>query len=735
MKRTISVKIDDHGIYHDGKIWEPKPDVIESKNIQKKQNRIKIGKTFKSFIKSVMHDRISDISHIFDSISYGMKLSNINIPKAFCKNTEKSNKVKSGSKSNSGSDSKEVIQKRAFSSEEKEIFMPGFGSEHFYRVIYSDMQTRKTPIMAASSLFIVLNLRMPVFIFVQNRNADLVQLRQRLDDFFLSWKGYTDSLSIQEHLKAEMIVLEPERGKLTTQETIRTAMQGGIAKIFVSLFSATDIDPIVEMVEANELKRYAIILDEADHLDNGSEKSSVSKSFENFCKNAAFVQNVTATPLTTLSHRVCLRRHFFMLPPPPYYKGLAQVNWKDLPLKSEPCNSVDDDPFTTDANLIPFLSRYHKKFIPRVSVNAEKVPRYLLIRMAKTIEPQLKAAAFTYTNYPYTVTITWNGGGHGTTMRSKLLPTSSISLPDSRIKSEYKDGVHYFNNVHIGKLITYLHMNRKKENGDLKFERIIVYAGVMADRGITFGADNYSYCKEKNIAWWHLTDMYYIGNKDRSIQNLANILQTCGRICGVYNDNISLSLYSNWVDGIREAYTLQRELLDRVNKIGSPDDNILENLKSMNVSKKKKVKKIRITNNYVNEPVKWINASDVQFGGWTEEKRNGLLEGRREEEQLGQQERSKLSENLIYTINPDTLTDSKARIVSDVIDQIGSANKWLSRANIINNLVKKKGYIVNSIRADLTRLQQSVVGKKTIGYGLNFRKITGKDEIEILYRT
>lgn len=567
---------------------------------EKKKDQLKIGVCLRKFLNKRSIERTGyPLNELFESLMYGMKPSS------------------------------SVGEKR-------ELWMPDFEPEHFYRVIYSDMQTRKTPIMASAALFVAVRLRMPVFLFVQNRKADLKQLRSRLDEFWQNWHRYIAKLPLYDRLKSDMIILEPERGKFATQKTIQNAMEGGTCQVFISLYNSTDIDPINEMVSDGRLQRYAIILDEADFLDSGAE-TGASVSFEAFCQHAAFVQNVTATPLTTLAHRVCLRRHFIHFPPPINYKGLAQVNWKDLPLLSTPCNHVDDDPFEMDKNLEPFLKRYHLlKKPPTNSVCGRKVPLYCLMRLGRTTSPQLKAAYYTHRRYPKTVVITWNGGEHRTTMRSELLPRQSIHIPETRIKSEFKDGVHHFGSAHIGELISYLHSVGYKSNGALLFERIIVYAGVMADRGITFGADNYTYCKEMGLPWWHLTDLYYIGNKNRSVQNLANVLQACGRICGVYDDNICLSLYTNWVDGVREAYILQQELLDRVGSIGCEDENILEAIHEMQVSRAKKIRKIRVTNEHVRDPFVWIKGSDLEFGGWTEAQRDEIIEGKRKVINLGQ---------------------------------------------------------------------------------------------------
>jgi len=565
---------------------------------------------------------------------------------------------------------------------EQKLVVPIYDVQHHYRTIYSDMQTKKTPMMGSVSIYTTGFLRMPVFLLVQNRNADLFQLRRRLTELFGQWHTCVEKSHLTEELKSEMVVLEPERGKFATQQTIRDAMQGGVPKVFVALFSATDINPILEMVNANEIKRYAIILDEADFLDNGSKTSAVSKAFSELSEQAAFVVNVTATPLTTLSHRECLQRHFIIMSPPPYYKGLAQTTWKDLPLDAEPCNGIEDDPFEKDPNLVAFLHRYHRKYPPTVSQYNEKIPNYVLMRLGRTIEPQLKAADLTHKLYPKTVVITWNGGEQGTTVRSALLPRTSITI-DNKIVSEYKDGVHHFNNLHISQLISYLHKNRLNSQNKLRFEHIIVYAGVMADRGITFGADNYTDCIKNQCAWWHLTDLYYIGSKNNSVQNLSNVLQACGRLCGVYNDNVRLTLYSNWVDGIREGYKLEQEIIHRVQTSENPDENILETLTNMKICKDKKIKNMRPTNSAVKSPWKWMKGSDEEYGGWTEEKRSEILEGSRHELVLFDRAEEKVDEDVTEDVTEEVSEEVIENIHSEIERLIGRFKVWAGKTSKI----------------------------------------------------
>jgi transposase InsO family protein len=121
-------------------------------------------------------------------------------------------------------------------------------------------------------------------------------------------------------------------------------------------------------------------------------------------------------------------------------------------------------------------------------------------------------------------------------------------------KSLFANGVHTFADCQIGEVLTYL-----QEIGTAKFPRIMILAGKMADRGITFGSANYADCMARHCVPWHLTEMYYLAAKST---DQPNLLQAC-RLCGIYVDNIPLTFYSNAVDDIVKAYHVQEELIER----------------------------------------------------------------------------------------------------------------------------------------------------------------------------
>jgi hypothetical protein len=495
------------------------------------------------------------------------------------------------------------------------------GANNFYRIIHGDMQSQKTPIMLTLAVRASTEYRLPVIIIVPNKNADLYQMKTRAEQFVSS---YNKEMKHQ----TTLTVLEPERGKYATPEQFRSAVNGETSQIFIAMCSNTDIKPINDIVATLKLKRFVMILDEADFLDSGVESKRGSQ-LDILQSHCSVMYNVTATPLSVALRRHVTRANYIKLPRPEGYKGLWGVHFRDLPEEAEYCSGVTDDPLKKDKNITKFLEDFcsKKTEIYENSMSKEKHPRYVLVRTGNTIEPQLKLARYVHQKYPSTVVITYNGGK--ITVRSSLLP-ARIVLQNGTI-SIREQGIHNFPEAYIGDIITWLHENRYDGIEDnegtesfrnIKFEKIIVFAGVMADRGITFGASNFQKCRDEGKQWWHLTDMYGIFSRKATAYNISSILQVSGRICGVYRDHIPLIFWSNNCDGIRKAYALQEEIFSRVLENASYHDVIGREIKEVAVNKNKVPTGMKCkigAKSYSLKNVLHTVSDDREFGGWTSE--------------------------------------------------------------------------------------------------------------------
>jgi len=298
------------------------------------------------------------------------------------------------------------------------------------------------------------------------------------------------------------------------------------------------------------------------------------------------------------------------------YKDLCQIVLKDLPKTPMYCHAISDDPFKKDKNLRSYIKDFSatKPISLSAPFKNQKHPRYALVRIGKTIEPQVKLSEYVYKKFgDKIVSITYNGGDSGISLRGKKLPKNILlSTPNGEKFSESKEGVHTFKNCHIGSIIEYL-----QSLGVEKIPRIMVFAGVLADRGISFGACNYTERLFKNLVPWHLTELYFVASRTT---NLANCIQIASRICGVFPDKIPLCIYSNACEDIRKCYHLQKELLERSVKRSVDEKEASTVLTSLPISSCKIPK-----NRKVISGLKKVN-DDIVYGGydWSAENKNHI---------------------------------------------------------------------------------------------------------------
>lgn len=517
-----------------------------------------------------------------------------------------------------------------------DMWCPNVEAENRYRIIKGFMQSRKTWAIISSCLYYLLKYRMSTFIVVQNSLDACEQLLSRIRGVFSEYVGYMEKEDLKGQFEELFKVLDCDRGKTVSSRDLEKAMNGHTPRVFIIIRNIKDINAVNNTIEKLQTRRYVVMIDESDFNDSGSQ-AGVNDELSLLKENAGLIYDVTATPMTSIMKEDIDAGNVIVLSKPDGYKGILSVQCYNLPKKAEYCTSVDDDPFVKDKNLRKYINDFAKTkpHNCRSYWGRQKHPRYSLVRFGKVINPQLRVASWVYKHHgDKIVTITYNGSSCGVSVRSKLLPTSSIILDDGT-KSKYEQGVHNFpNGLHVGKVIAYLQNN----GGVEKYHRIMVLAGSLADRGISFGTCDWGSCIRKRVYPWHLTEMYFIAAKG---MNQANLLQASGRLCGVYPDNTPLSLYTNAGDDIYKAFGLQEELIARARqaRITSTFKRLAKELIPDLAISKEKCSKRKITapsvscrlrkveDDFLHGGMNWdiegfsYDGEDVQFGeGFREQK-------------------------------------------------------------------------------------------------------------------
>jgi hypothetical protein len=586
------------------------------------------------------------------------------------------------------------------------------------RIIKGFMQSKKTWIIISTALYYYIIYRVPVFIIIENKLSACEQLIQRIKEVFSKYMEYIGKNEMKDNFESLFKILDVNRGKKVSPDQFKQAIKGKRPRIFICLRSEYDLSPVNEVLSEIKSNRFAFIMDESDAIDNMS-SSSAQEELNKLKTKASIIWNVTATAMTSLMKEDIDSGNVFIMKRPEHYKDLASFNMIKLDQESTYCDNVEDNPFEKDKNLEKYISSLSLK--KPFNIQNSKHPVLSLIRVGTTIEPQLKISEYIHSKYgEKIVSITYNGSSYGITMRGNSLDRESITVT-SKIISHYEKYVHSFFNCSIGDILQYLQSN----GGVERYPVIVILAGKMADRGITFGSSNYSECMKNNIFPWHLTEMYYLAATGT---DQPNLLQASGRLCGVYVDNIPLTLYSNACDDILKAYYAQEELIERARKLEIENSFMKHLIPLVEISKEKCAKR-RFTSPNVNCKINKV-IDDSETGGW-DWKEKGLSINISKSVTKKHIEEIDNKEYNIYTVDPDSLEGSKRKVASDIIDSINTSDTWIDRAIITKKLVDK-GYNYNSIKALMTFLQQGVQASNRVGYGINFRKKNDR-EIELLY--
>jgi hypothetical protein len=484
-------------------------------------------------------------------------------------------------------------------------------SENKTFLIKGFMQSKKTWAIIATALYYYQVYNTTVFIITENKLSALEQLSNRINEEFNKYKKFIKTKNIDDVFK----ILCGKRGKYTNENELTQAMNKVKPRIYFCMRSKTDIQPINNILE-NLNKNYVIIQDESDAIDTNT-TCDAQAELDKLKENAKTIFHVTATALTTLMKDDIDKGHVVVMKKPENYKDLPTFNFVNLDNESNPSSGKADNPFENDPNLEDYIRKLSKKESYEVDFwGGQKHPVISLIRVGMTVEPQLKIAKYIHKNYKNIVTITYNGTG--ITMRGSSLPDKSVIVEGE--KSHYYRNVHNFSELHIGNVISYLQNN-------IQTDIIVILAGKMADRGITFGNSSYKECVEKKQVPWHLTEMYYLASKTTEQPNL---LQTVGRLCGCHLDNIPLTLYSNVCNDIIKAYHAQEELIERARKARF-ETNIIKDIIPEISMNKDKCSSRRFTTSSVYCRINKVD-DDSKDGGWDWEKL-GFIDKKEDEKQ------------------------------------------------------------------------------------------------------
>jgi hypothetical protein len=382
------------------------------------------------------------------------------------------------------------------------------------QLIKGETQSGKTNAMLCAALLEVTLRKRNVIMVLRNVKCDALQLAKNARTFHEEWDKFSESCGVSQ-LDNPAFVTQQITSDLDAQTVISDMTRSSrCPRVFVCICNKTELEKAKSIVlfAKDKGRNFTLIVDEADDLSvnrstdgiNGGKNANTIDLVQELASVAEKTYYVTATDADILgSKRIAPgNRSRIELAPPQDYRGfkdgsinIVHIGQND-PIKETLRKWIHEE---------PVMRRDERCWIPFIG----------LISLSTTREKKNmnEVADNCHTQFPKMfTTIVYNGDG--CTLNYDGMP-DEVSHPcsDGTNVSIYKNKP---SSLQISDLLQYLKQNN---NGQFP-QRIVIVAGGLASRGISFVSADYG---------WHLRGMLYTPGKRTS---LPDIIQKVGRLCG-----------------------------------------------------------------------------------------------------------------------------------------------------------------------------------------------------------
>ena len=342
---------------------------------------------------------------------------------------------------------------------------------------------------------------------------------------------------------------------------------------------------------------YVLFIDEVDFVDSG-EGTKKNECIHYLKNNAHCVFGVSATVMDPIGKEYIRINDIILLSAPNGYKGITSIQVEHINESAVYTGKTTDNLFKTDKGLASFVVGFSKK---KAFVYADGFvhPQICLVNICRTKEPTMMAQEKLSKRFPSMIIVVYNGDGITYTFRNKKKDfKGTISSFLQTIKDKFEIFIEDFTEI------------SEKQN---KLPNIIIFSGDLAGRGISFTSSDFG---------WHLTSMRLLVAPNCDEPELIQRV----RLCGIYKDDIPLTLYSTpaILEDIRKAYFRQEEIICFLKKKQHEklDISCKELIESLDINNDKFSKRNPVKDRFDIKPkaegnslvVKWPKAHEISNG-------------------------------------------------------------------------------------------------------------------------
>jgi hypothetical protein len=593
------------------------------------------------------------------------------------------------------------------------------GSSTGFTLVNGNVQSGKSNLLRCISLFEILQGQSCVLI-VRNFTADYKQMLNGIKIFNKRYRKYMKSVGYG----SPKVLIEVLYGDKIDETFLKVfTTEPKLIIILANKIQASRLNNFLDDY-SDEIEHFSVLIDEMDiHGYPSDTDVSTHEQIQILMQRATSIFGTTATAFDIIFQEDDLKNdRMFSLPNTVNYRGIPNIVFKKLTENAKPPPRIKKDEeydvLENDGNL--------KKIYYEM---ADKLPEWQknyntpIICLHKTTEnTEYHSRLFKWfindekLNKAFAIII-FNGNGcrvYHYTLKNKEIIIDGIK--SSSTKEEQEAGIHLFKNSAIQEVYQWF----KDNGGTNKYRKIVTISGKMAARGINFVSADYE---------WHLSHMYYLAAKSTPIPELIQAM----RLCGIYTDDcMPLKCYSTeeTISEIKKGYNIQKDILSRAQEAQEVINTKLW-VRDLTFNKGKVPKRQLTKGIKINKEIKKIdnkkNDGGISYKEFTEQVKKNITEDVWKEKYEYLRETEGNENGNCFKIKSNDLISSHKNIYEEIIEYIleyYGTEKWISRAEIIENLVSVHKRKLHTVAGILTKWCQQ---KSTKCYshkdGLLFQKI------------
>jgi len=366
----------------------------------------------------------------------------------------------------------------------------------------------------------------------------------------------------QEQIHERLVLFEKEMNKAMssskrTFNVCRTSSQAVTVqqnkpRIYLTLGNGSSTLKMLKGLteQVNTGKGITLFIDEVDFIDScdGTRKSEVIPLLK---QHSHCIFGVSATIMDPLGKENVYSDDVILLSISPHYKGIPSIQVVEIDnsdVSAVYTGKTTDNLFETDEGLMDFAKMFSDQK-PFTFANGVVHPHICLVNICRTKGPTVEAQARLARKFPDMMSVVYNGDG--------------ITYAYKKEMVEYK-----------GTISSMLQM--VKEKFEKNPPNILIFSGDLAGRGISFTSSDFK---------WHLTSMrLLVANQCDEPELIQRV-----RLCGIYYDDVPLTLYStsDILCDIKKAYFRQEEIICNLKKKRDETQLCKEFIESMSITKDK----------------------------------------------------------------------------------------------------------------------------------------------------